>query len=242
MNNNYNVDNGFSTAVQAENERTLQQYVATVMRKVYGKMCLGLLVTAITSFAVLHSETLMSLFFSNQMVFWILAAAELGLVFYLSARIERMSASTASAMFYIYSILNGITLTPIFFAFTGDSIALTFGITAATFGAMCVFGYVTHQDLSRFGSILIMALLGVILCSVVNLFVHSDTMGWIISIAGVLIFVGLTAWDTQMIKRMVAASDPSMMGTVATWGALSLYLDFINLFLYLLRFFGSQRD
>jgi len=236
----YNKMGGFGTAVQAENEMTLQRYVAAVMRKVYGKMCLGLLLTAITSVAVLSSETLLTLFFSNQLTFWVLFAAELGLVIYLSARLEKLSSGTAAALFYGYSVLNGITLTPIFLVYTGSSIALTFAITAGTFGAMSLFGYLTKQDLSKFGSFLIMALLGLIVCSVVNLFLHSSTMDWCISIAGVLIFVGLTAWDTQAIKRMAAQTDQTGISKVATMGALSLYLDFINLFLYLLRFFGNR--
>ena len=239
---NDNYVNGYSSAVQAENEITLQRYVASVMRKVFGKMSLGLLATAVTSFLVLSSETMLSLLFSSSAVMWILLAAELGLVLFLSARIDKMSSATATAMFYLYSVVNGLTLTPIFLLYTQTSIAMTFAITAGTFGAMALFGYVTKQDLSKFGSILFMALLGLIVCIVVNLFLGSSMLDLIISGAGVLIFVGLTAWDTQAIKRMCAETDPSMVSKVATMGALSLYLDFINLFLYLLRFFGSSRD
>ena len=231
---------GYNTAMQAENEATLARYVAGVMRKVYGKMTLGLLLTAITSFLVLSSETLMNVFFASSITFWVLFAAELGLVIYLSARIDKLSTGTAAAMFYLYSVINGITLTPIFMIYTGTSIAMTFAITAGTFGAMTLYGYVTRQDLSKIGSFLFMALIGLIVCIVVNLFLRSSMMDLCISGAGVLIFVGLTAWDTQAIKRMCAESDPSMTGKVATMGALSLYLDFINLFLYLLRFFGSR--
>ena len=237
--NNINTD-GFQTAVQAENEATLQRYVAGVMRKVYGKMTLGLLATAITSFLVLSSPALMNVLFSNMAIMWILFAAELGMVIYLSARIEKLSTGTATALFYAYSILNGLTLTPIFLVYTGASIAMTFAITAGTFGAMTIFGYVTRQDLSKLGSFLFMALLGLIVCVVINMFMHNSMFDLLISGAGVLIFVGLTAWDTQAIKRMSAEADPLMMGKVATMGALTLYLDFINLFLYLLRFFGSR--
>lgn len=236
----YNYDNGFSTAVQAENELSLRAYVASVMRRVYGKMFLGLLLTAVTSLLVLGNETLMTLFFSSRATFFILAFAELGLVIYLSARINKLPTATATALFYLYSVLNGVTLTPIFAIYTGTSIALTFGITAVTFGSMCLFGYVTRQDLSKMGSILFMALIGLILCTIVNLFLHSSTMDWLISLAGVAIFVGLTAWDTQSIKRMVEMADPGQTGKIATLGALSLYLDFINLFIYLLRIFGSR--
>ena len=233
---------GYRTAVQAENEASLQRYVAGVMRKVYGKMSLGLLATAITSFLVLSSQTVMNVLFSNAATMWILFAAELGLVIYLSARIDKLSSGTATALFYAYSILNGVALSPIFLIYTGASIATTFAITAGTFGAMSIFGYVTRQDLTKFGSFLFMALLGLIVCIVVNMFMHNSTFELLISGAGVLIFVGLTAWDTQSIKRMCAEAGPDEMGKVATMGALSLYLDFINLFLYLLRFFGSSRD
>ena len=238
--NNWNYDNGYQTAVQAENEQTLQRYVAGVMRKVYGKMTLGLLATAITSFLVLSSPALLTMLFSSTATIWILFAVELGLVIYLSARIDKLSTGTATALFYAYSILNGVALTPIFLAYTGVSIATTFAITAGTFGAMTIFGYVTRQDLSKIGSYLFMALIGLIVCVLVNMFLRNTMFDLLISCAGVLIFVGLTAWDTQAIKRMSAQADPSMMGKVATMGALTLYLDFINLFLYLLRFFGNR--
>ena len=241
MNNwNYNIEDGYKTAVQAENELTLQRYVAGVMRKVYGKMTLGLLATAITSFLVLSSPALLSVLFSSTATIWILFAVELGLVIYLSARIDKLSTGTATALFYAYSILNGVALTPIFLAYTGVSIATTFAITAGTFGAMTIFGYVTRQDLSKIGSYLFMALIGLIVCFLVNLILKSSMFDLLISCAGVLIFVGLTAWDTQAIKRMSAEADPSMVGKIATMGALTLYLDFINLFLHLLRFFGSR--
>ena len=237
---NNNMENGYKTAVQAENELTLQRYVAGVMRKVYGKMTLGLLATAATSYLVFSSQALMSLLFSSQATIWLLFAVELGLVIYLSARIDKLSSGTATALFYAYSILNGVALTPIFLAYTGVSIATTFAITAGTFGAMTIFGYVTRQDLSKFGAFLFMALLGLIVCILVNLFMQSSMFSLLISCAGVLIFVGLTAWDTQAIKRMCAEADPTMTGKVATMGALTLYLDFINLFIHLLRFFGSR--
>ena len=239
--NNY-IDNsyGYDTAIQAENELTLQRYIAGVMRKVYGKMTLGLLVTALTSFLVLSSESLMTLFFTNSLSFFLLAGLELGVVIYLSARIGKLSSGTATALFYAYSVLNGITLTPIFLIYTGTSIVMTFAITAGMFGAMTLAGYFTRTDLSKFGAFMFMALIGLIVCMIVNLFLHSSMMAWCISVAGVLIFVGLTAWDTQAIKRMCAEADPSMLGKVATMGALTLYLDFINLFIHLLRILGSR--
>ena len=241
MNNWNNVyENGYQSAVQAENEMTLRRYVAGVMRRVYGKMTLGLLLTALTSFLVVSSEAAMSLLFSSTASIWVLFAIEIGLVIYLSARIDKLSSTTATILFYVYSALNGVALAPIFLVYTGSSIALTFAITAGTFAAMAIYGYVTRQDLSKMGSYLIMALIGLIICSVVNIFVRSSMMEWAISGAGVLIFVGLTAWDSQAIKRMCAEADPATLPKIATMGALSLYLDFINLFLYLLRFFGSR--
>lgn len=237
---NNNEFEGYSTAVQAENELSLQRYVASVMRKVFGKMTLGLLLTALTSFLMLSSSTALNFLYSSTATIWILFAVELGLVIYLSARIDKLSTGMATAMFYLYSALNGVALTPVFLAYTGASITKAFLLTAGTFGIMTVAGYVTKKDLSKFGMILFMALIGLIVCSVVNLFMGSTMMELLISIAGVLIFVGLTAWDTQYIKQMCAEADPSMVGKVATMGALRLYLDFINLFLHLLRLFGNR--
>ena len=240
--NDFN-ENGYQTAVQAENEMTLQRYVAGVMRKVYGKMTLGLLLTALTSYLLINSDVAQTLMFAKPAIMWILMAAELGLVIWLSAGINKLSTTAATLMFFLYSVLTGASLTPIFYVYTSASIAKTFAITSFTFGAMTVFGYTTRQDLSKFGSILIMALIGLIACVLVNVvFFQSSMFDLVISIVGVFIFIGLTAWDTQSIKRMCAEADPSMMGKVATMGALSLYLDFINLFIYLLRFFGSSRS
>ena len=241
MNNwNNNYENGYMTAVQAENELSLQRYVASVMRKVYGKMTLGLLLTALTSFLILSSPMVLSFLFRSTATIWILFAVEIGLVIYLSARIDKLNPVVATTLFYLYSALNGVALTPIFLAYTGASIAKAFLLTAGTFGIMTVTGYITKKDLSKFGMFLFMALIGLIVCSLVNLFLGSTMMDWCISIAGVLIFVGLTAWDTQYIKTMCAEADPSMVGKVATMGALRLYLDFVNLFLHLLRLFGSR--
>ena len=241
MNNwNNNYEDGYSTAIQAENELSLRRYVASVMRKVYGKMTLGLLLTAFTSLLMLSSPAIMSFLFRTTATIWILFAVEIGLVIYLSARIDKMSTTTATVLFYLYSALNGVALTPIFLAYTGASIAKAFVLTAGTFGIMTVAGYVTKKDLSKFGTFLFMARMGIILCSLVNLFMHSPMMDWCISIAAVLTFVGLTAWDTQAIKMMCAEADPTMIGKVATMGALRLYLDFVNLFLHLLRLFGNR--
>ena len=188
------------------------------------------------------SYSVISFFVQNSWAMWVLVIAELGIVFGVSAGINRLSTGTAMALFILFAVINGLMLFPIFYAYTGESIAKTFFITAGTFGAMTIYGYCTNRDLSRWGSILFMALIGLIIASLVNIFVGSDTMGWIISVVGVLIFVGLTAWDTQQIKTMSLTAPGAAAGRLAVLGALTLYLDFINMFLYLLRFFGDSRD
>lgn len=215
---------------------------SAVMKRVYLKMTLGLLVTAFLSMFCAGSMSYMQFMASNSWFYWGLFIAELVIVFSLSARISKMSSATATLLFYVFAALNGLALAPIFLVYTATSIAKTFFICAGTFGAMSVYGYFTTQDLTKWGNFLFYALIGLIIASVVNIFTKSTQLDWIISIAGVLIFVGLTAWDTQKIKQMALVTPPAYAGHLATVGALSLYLDFINLFLYLLRFFGSQRD
>ena len=216
--------------------------VSNVMKRVYLTMTLGLLITAFTSLFCASSYSVISFFVQNSWAMWVLVIAELGIVFGVSAGINRLSTGTAMALFILFAVINGLMLFPIFKVYTGESIAKTFFITAGTFGAMTIYGYCTNRDLSRWGSILFMALIGLIIASLVNIFVGSDTMGWIISIVGVLIFVGLTAWDTQQIKTMALTAPGAAAGRLAVLGALTLYLDFINMFLYLLRFFGDSRD
>ncbi len=216
--------------------------VSNVMKRVYLTMTLGLLITAFTSLFCASSYSVISFFVQNSWAMWVLVIAELGIVFGVSAGINRLSTGTAMALFILFAVINGLMLFPIFYAYTGESIAKTFFITAGTFGAMTIYGYCTNRDLSRWGSILFMALIGLIIASLVNIFVGSDTMGWIISVVGVLIFVGLTAWDTQQIKTMALTAPGAAAGRLAVLGALTLYLDFINMFLYLLRFFGDSRD
>lgn len=239
---NYNNGIGVPPALPAhmQNELTLSTYLSQVMRKVYVKMTLGLLLTALVAWGVAHSEAALQFIFGNQIVFWGLMIAELALVVILSAAINKLSSTTASLLFYLYSALNGVTMSMIFLVYTGSSIALTFAITSGTFLAMSIYGYTTKQDLSKFGTFLIMALIGLIICTIVNIFMKSTMFDMIISGVGVLLFVGLTAWDTQKIKNMAMETDETNSGKLATIGALSLYLDFINLFLYLLRFFGSR--
>lgn len=220
---------------------SLDVRVSQVMKRVYVKMFLALLVTAVVALFTASSPQLMNFVLGSRTSYWIFALIEVGLVIYIIARLNKISSTTATALFYLFSIVNGFTLSVIFFVYAPGSIAKTFFITAGTFGAMSVYGYFTTRDLTRIGSFLVMAVFGLIIASVVNIFAHSDTLGWVISFAGVIIFLGLTAWDTQKIKQMAAVAPNESLGKLATIGALSLYLDFINLFLYLLRFFGNER-
>lgn len=215
--------------------------ISTVMKSVYLRMTFGLLVTAIVALLG-FSRGFLQFMLTHSIVYWGLFIAEIAIVLVISTRITKMQSSTATALFYLFAIVNGLALCPIFAIYTGASIAKTFFICAGTFGAMSVYGYTTKSDLSKMGSLLIMALFGLIICSIVNIFWANSTFEWIISFVGVAIFIGLTAWDTQQIKRMAEIMPASTTGHIATLGALSLYLDFINLFLYLLRFFGNSRD
>lgn len=217
---------------------------ATLMRNVYTWMTLALVITGLVSLYVAKSYTLLSMIVENRMLFWGLLIAEIGLVIYLSARIHRIASSTATLLFIAYSILNGVTLAFIFMIYTMSSIATTFFVTAGTFGVMALYGYVTKKDLSRIGNICIMALIGLIIASLVNLFLHNSMMDLIISGIGVLIFTGLTAYDSQKIKQLLTGEDIAINDTtqkIALMGAMTLYLDFINLFLYLLRFLGDRK-
>lgn len=216
--------------------------LSTVMRKVYVRMFLALVVTAFTALYVASSPALLTTILGSRAIFFGLIIAELAVVFILSGRINKLSTATAALLFYLYAILNGVVFSSIFVVYELGSIAYTFFITAGVFGAMSVYGLVTKNDMTRFGSYCVMALFGLIIATVVNIFVASSTLDWIISFVGVALFIGLTAWDTQKIKNAAYEVEPSQMGKLATIGALSLYLDFINLFLYLLRFFGRGND
>ena len=215
-----------------------------LMRKVFVWMTLALAITGLTAYGVATSPTILSLIFSSKVTFFGLIIAEFALVFAISGAINRLSLSTATLLFILYSVINGATLSTIFFAFSVATIGKVFFITAGTFGAMALVGYTTKTDLTSMGKLLFMALLGIIIASVVNMFVASSGLYLILSYVGVLVFVGLTAYDTQKIKQMCqAAPDASESSQkLALIGALSLYLDFINLFLYLLRIFGNNRD
>lgn len=211
-----------------------------VMRSVYLKMTLGLIVSALAALFAATNEAVASLFFANRFSMFILLGVEILLVISIGRGIQRLSPMAATGLFFLFAVVNGLALFPIFYVYTSVSIFKTFFITAGVFGAMSVYGYFTDRDLSSWGSFLFMALIGLIVVSVVNLFLRSSGLELIISGVGVLIFIGLTAWDTQSIKQMIVASPAESASKIATLGALSLYLDFINLFLYLLRFFGNR--
>lgn len=215
-----------------------------LMRKVFVWMTLALAITGLTAYGVATSPAILSLIFSSKVTFFGLIIAEFALVFAISGAINRLSLSTATMLFILYSVINGATLSSIFFAFSVATIGKVFFITAGTFGAMALVGYTTKTDLTSMGKLLFMALLGIIIASVVNIFVASSGLDLILSYVGVLVFVGLTAYDTQKIKQMCQAAPDAGESAqkLALIGALSLYLDFINLFLYLLRIFGNNRD
>ena len=234
-NNNYNNYNSYGA-----DTRSLATKVSAVMKRVYFKMTLGLLVSAFVAMWCSDSAAYWGFMQSHSWAIWGLLIAEVGLVIAITGAIRRLSSAAATGLFYLFAALNGVSLAPIFMIYTSHSISVTFFVTAGTFAAMSIYGYFTSNDLSKMGSILFMALIGLIIASVVNLFLHSETMMWIITYAGVLIFVGLTAWDTQQIKNMAIQMDSASTGKLATIGALNLYLDFINHFLYLLRIFGNR--
>ena len=227
-------------------ERELEMSTAfpVLMRKVYVWMTMALAITGITAYYVAHSETLMMVIRTNQILFWGLLIAEFGLVIGLSAAINKLSLTTATLMFVLYSLVNGVTMSFIFLAYTTSSVTSVFLITAGTFAAMAVFGYFTKTDLTSMGKILMMALIGVVIATIVNIFTKSAGLTVILNYIGVLVFVGLTAYDSQKIKQMLQMAPDASEGSqkIALLGAMSLYLDFINLFLYLLRIFGSRRD
>jgi FtsH-binding integral membrane protein len=214
------------------------------IRRVFNWMGLGLALTALVALYTTSNPRLLSLIFGNSLVFFGLIIGELALVVVLSAAINRLQASTATLLFFLYSALNGLTLSIIFLAYTRASITSTFFVTAGTFGVTSFYGYTTKRDLTSWGSFFFMGLIGIIIASVVNIFLGSPMIYWVVTYAGVLIFVGLAAYDTQKLKEMALAgfADEETARKSTVMGALALYLDFINLFLMLLRIFGSRRD
>lgn len=217
---------------------------SALMRKVFIWMALALVITGVTAYGVATTPSLLIAIVTNKALFWGLIIAELALVFAVSGAINRLSLATATLLFVLYSVVNGATLSVIFLAYSMPAIIQTFFITAGTFGVMALVGYTTKTDLTSLGKLLFMALIGLVIATVVNMFVGSTGFDYILSYVGVLIFVGLTAYDTQKIKQMCmqAPDAGEHMQKLALLGALSLYLDFINLFLYLLRIFGNNKD
>jgi len=230
------------TVVKTRAEVLVSDYV----RSVYNWMGIGLALTGFVAYYVSTSESVLRLVFGNPLLLMVLIVAELGLVFSIAGMVNRMSAGTATALFVIYSGLNGVTLSSIFLVYVQASIVSTFFISAATFMACSLYGWTTKKDLTSLGGFMMMGLIGIVIASLVNLFLQSSSVSAIISYIGVFVFIGLTAYDTQKIKNMAMTQPANLDGAVirkgAILGALSLYLDFINLFLMLLSIFGQRRD
>ncbi|MBQ9655473.1 MAG: Bax inhibitor-1/YccA family protein [Prevotella sp.] len=228
--------------ITTERQWDVTEAFPVLMRKVYLWMALALVITGVTAYGVATSPGILQAIYTNQVLFWGLIIAEFGLVIGVSAAINKISLTTATLMFIIYSVINGALLSYIFLVYTASSVATVFFITAGTFGAMAVVGYTTKTDLTSMGKYLFMALIGLVIATLVNLFVKSDGLTMILSYVGVLVFVGLTAWDSQKIKQMLLQAPDAGESSqkLALLGALTLYLDFVNLFIYLLRIFGKR--
>ncbi len=219
----------------------LARQMNAVMTKVYVRMFVGLLISAFCALGVASSPALISFFLGNQIVYWITVIATFVIAWVVPGRAMRMSTGAVFGLFCLFAALMGTWLAPIFLVYKVGTIVYTFFITAGTFGAMSLYGYFTKRDLTKIGSYLMMALFGMIILILVNIFAKSSAVDWIISIAGLVIFIGLTAFDTQQIRRMAQSNlDPAVSDRLATIGAMNLYLDFINLFIYLLRIFGGR--
>lgn len=220
-----------------------QSMVASLFKSTYMQMAAALTVTALTAFFLSESLSFQLMIINNPSIMWIAIFAELGVVMWLSARLFSMSMTSATLLFILYSVLNGVTLSVIFLVYEMDVIATTFGVTAGMFFVTSLIGYITRMNLSKLGSVFMMLLIGIIIATVVNIFVGSETLYWIITYVGVIVFVGLTAYDTNKLKQLyLEHGDNGEAGQkLALMGALTLYLDFINLFLFLLRIFGDRR-
>ena len=218
--------------------------VNTIFRKVYQYMAAGLILTALAAYLTASSRFMLELLYTSSAPLLILAVAEIGLVIWLSAGINKLSPEGARNIFFVYSIINGLTMSSVLLVYTGESVTRAFLSTAGMFAAMSVYGLYTKRDLTGMGSFLRMGLFGLIIAMVINLFMRSSAMELYISVFGIIIFLGLTAWDTAKIKAIAESygNDEAMTGKVAVLGALALYLDFVNIFLYLLRLFGKNRD
>jgi FtsH-binding integral membrane protein len=232
----FSSDRGFSTSLP------VAERVSVFLRAVYGWMCVGLAITAGTAWLIAGSPAIVAAIATNRLLFWALMGAQLGLVFVLAARVDKLAAPTAALLFVLYSALTGVTISFVLLAYTGESVANTFLVTAGMFGGLAAYGTVTNRSLAGWGSFLFMGLMGVVLASIVGMFWHNDALQFVISFIGVIVFSGLAAYDAQRLKAMALASPGGQTGSYAIVGALALYLDFINLFLFLLRFSGSRRD
>jgi FtsH-binding integral membrane protein len=233
----------WGTLDRSNEDKRVAQASAAILKDVYLWMTSALVISGLTAMLVAGNPTLINAIFSSKFGFIAIILAQLGLVMLISSRINKLSVLTATVLFILYAALTGVTLSSIFLVFTQESITSVFFITAGTFAVISAFGYITKKDLSSIGNILFMGLIGIIIASVVNWFLHSEMLYWIVSYVGVLIFVGLTAYDTQKIKQMAieySNGNFEITKKVALIGALSLYLDFINLFLHLLRIFGKR--
>jgi uncharacterized protein len=219
----------------------VDERVTAFLRAVYGWMCAGLAITAATAWFVAGTPALINAIIANRAFFWILALAQLGIVIGLSARVDKLSASAASGLFIAYSALTGVTMSFVLLAYTGESIASTFLITAGMFGAMALYGTFTRRSLAGMGQFMFMGLIGLLIATFIGFFWQNGGLQFMISLVGVIVFTGLTAWDAQRLKAMALASPGGVATQYAVVGALALYLDFINLFLFLLRFMGGRR-
>lgn len=215
--------------------------VADFLRGVYGWMCGGLAITAGTAWIVANSPSIARAIFTNRLLFWAIVIAQFGIVITLSARVNRMAAGTASALFVAYSALTGVTLSFVLLLYTGESIVSTFVVAGGMFGALALYGTVTQRNLSGLGQFMFMGLIGLVLASLVGLFWHNDGLQFMISFVGVIVFAGLTVWDAQRLKGLALATNTGGTSSYTIVGALALYLDFVNLFLFLLRFLGGRR-
>jgi FtsH-binding integral membrane protein len=231
-----------SRAIFAPSPERTAERVSAFLSKVYGWMCIGLGITAAVAYLVAGSPALIGALTGNQLVFFGLILVELGLVFFLSARVQSLEPGTAAGLFVAYAALNGVTLAVILLVYTGASIATTFVVTGAMFGALAFYGTTTRRSLAGVGQFFFMGLIGLVLASIVGLFWRNDALQFLITVVGVIVFTGLTAWDAQRLKQMALALPEGQGGAYAVVGALSLYLNFINLFLMLLRLQGGRRE
>jgi len=229
-------DRTFGASLPAE------ERITAFLRSVYGWMCAGLGITAFVAYSLSGSPALMQALVGNSVLFIGLFVGQLALVFFLSARVDKLAPGTASLLFILYAALTGVTFSVLVLAYTGASIANTFVVTAGMFGALALYGSTTKRSLAGMGQFLFMGLIGLVLASIVGIFWHSEALQFLISVVGVIVFTGLTAWDAQRLRRMALALPEGQVGSYAIVGALTLYLDFINLFLFLLRFMGNRRD